>query len=136
MLGRFAARKMIAVRSTTLAARIGIRRLVALALGTAIRCLAIELPACKAVEGPREQEDRHESNRDMQAAPHFQIQHNRCFGGQSVVVISIMFRSCQKAGYGYSRQMIVASPISTSSAAFIRSRPAICDSAALKRARC
>ena len=76
MLGRFAARKMIAVRSTALTARIGIRRLVALALGAAIRCLAIKLPACKAVEGLPEQEDRHESNRDMQAAPHFQIQHN------------------------------------------------------------
>jgi hypothetical protein len=70
MLGSFAAHKMIAVRSTTLAARIGIRRLAALALGTAIRRLAIKLPACEAVEGPREKEDRQERYRDMQAAPH------------------------------------------------------------------
>jgi hypothetical protein len=80
MLGRFTAQKLIAVRRTTLAARIGISRLVALALGTAIRRLTIKLPACEAVEGSREQEDCYESNRDMKAAPHFQIQHNRSTG--------------------------------------------------------
>jgi hypothetical protein len=53
MSGSFAAHKMVAVGKAGFAARVGIRRLVALALGTAIRCLAIELPACEAVKGPR-----------------------------------------------------------------------------------
>jgi hypothetical protein len=70
MLGRSAARKVIAVRSTTLAARIGIRRLVALALGTAIRCLAIKLPARKAVEGLRKQEDCQNRDRNVNPTTH------------------------------------------------------------------
>jgi hypothetical protein len=53
MIGRFAPNKMVVVRSTTLAARIRIRRLVALTFGTTICCLAIKLPACEAVEGLR-----------------------------------------------------------------------------------
>ena len=70
MVRCFAAHKMVAVWSTTLAARVGIRRLVAFALGTAIRCLAIKLPTREAVEGPSEQKNCHESNRDVQATAH------------------------------------------------------------------
>jgi hypothetical protein len=55
MIGRLSRHRVAPVRKTTLAARIGIRRLVALALGTAIRRLTIKLPACETVEGPREQ---------------------------------------------------------------------------------
>jgi hypothetical protein len=59
MLGSFAAHKMVAVRKTGLAARIGICRLMAFALGAAVGCFAIKLPACEAVEGPGEQQNCH-----------------------------------------------------------------------------
>jgi hypothetical protein len=70
MIGCFAAHKMVAVRKAGLAARIGIRRLVALALGAAVGGFAIESATRKAVEGPSQQEHCQESNCDMKAAPH------------------------------------------------------------------
>jgi hypothetical protein len=70
MISRFPRNKMVTVRKTSLAARIGIRRLVAFALDAAVGRSAIKRPTCEAVEGPDEQEHCHESNRDMKAAPH------------------------------------------------------------------
>ena len=85
MISRFAAHEMVAVRKAGFAARIGICRLVAFAFGAAVGCFAIKLPTCEAVEGPGEQEDRQENYCDMQAAPHFQIQHNRSFGSPRIL---------------------------------------------------
>ena len=55
MIGCFAAHKMAAVRNAGFAARIGVRRLVALALGAAVYSFAIKSPTCEAVEGSGEQ---------------------------------------------------------------------------------
>jgi hypothetical protein len=53
MIGRFASHKMVAVREACFAALVGIRRLMTLVLGAAVRRLAIKRPACEAVEGLR-----------------------------------------------------------------------------------
>jgi hypothetical protein len=62
--------ELIAVRNAALAALVGIGRLMALALGAAIRCPTIKGPACEAVEGPDQEENCHEGNRNVKSAPH------------------------------------------------------------------